>query len=32
MYWELFRSVTGVDMLHVPYRRGGPALTDRLGG
>jgi tripartite-type tricarboxylate transporter receptor subunit TctC len=20
MYWELFRSLTGVDMLHVPYR------------
>jgi tripartite-type tricarboxylate transporter receptor subunit TctC len=32
MYWELFRSMTGVDMLHVPYRGGGPALTDLLGG
>jgi tripartite-type tricarboxylate transporter receptor subunit TctC len=32
MYWELFRSLTGVDMLHVPYRGGGPALTDLLGG
>jgi tripartite-type tricarboxylate transporter receptor subunit TctC len=32
MYWELFRNVTGVDMLHVPYRGGGPALTDLLGG
>jgi|SRR2546430_1873646 tripartite-type tricarboxylate transporter receptor subunit TctC len=32
MYWELFRSVTGVEMLHVPYRGGGPALTDLLGG
>jgi len=32
MCWELFRSVTGVDMLHVPYRGGGPALTDLLGG
>src|SRR5262249_21874625 len=32
MYWELFRTVTGVDMLHVPYRGGGPALTDLLGG
>src|SRR5215475_9118738 len=30
MYWELFRSVTGVDMLHVPYRGGGPAVTDLL--
>ena len=32
MYWELFRNLTGVDMLHVPYRGGGPALTDLLGG
>jgi tripartite-type tricarboxylate transporter receptor subunit TctC len=32
MYWELFRSMTGVNMLHVPYRGGGPALTDLLGG
>ena len=24
--------MTGVDMLHVPYRGGGPALTDLLGG
>ena len=32
MYWELFRNVTDVDMLHVPYRGGGPALTDLLGG
>jgi tripartite-type tricarboxylate transporter receptor subunit TctC len=32
MYWELFRSSTGVDMLHVPYRGGGPALVDLLGG
>jgi len=32
MYWELFRSMTGVDMLHVPYRGAGAALTDLLGG
>jgi tripartite-type tricarboxylate transporter receptor subunit TctC len=32
MYWELFRNVTGVDMVHVPYRGGGPAVTDLLGG
>jgi tripartite-type tricarboxylate transporter receptor subunit TctC len=32
MCWELFRSMTGVDMLHVPYRGAGPALTDLLGG
>jgi tripartite-type tricarboxylate transporter receptor subunit TctC len=32
MYWEMFRSVTGVDMVHVPYRGGGPAVIDLLGG
>jgi tripartite-type tricarboxylate transporter receptor subunit TctC len=32
MYWELFKSMTGVDILHVPYRGGAPALTDLLGG
>ena len=28
----MFKSMTNVDMLHVPYRGGGPALTDLLGG
>jgi tripartite-type tricarboxylate transporter receptor subunit TctC len=32
MYWELFRSMTGADMVHVPYRGGGPAIADLLGG
>ena len=32
MYWELFRSLTGVEMLHVPYRGGGPAVIDLLAG
>ena len=32
VYWEMFRTMSGVDMLHVPYRGGGPALTDMLGG
>ena len=32
MYWELFRSLAGIDMLHVPYRGGGPAVIDLLGG
>jgi tripartite-type tricarboxylate transporter receptor subunit TctC len=32
MYWELFRSMTGVDMVHVPYHGGGPAIADLLGG
>ena len=29
---ELFKMMTGADMLHVPYRGGAPALTDLLGG
>jgi tripartite-type tricarboxylate transporter receptor subunit TctC len=29
---ELFKMMTGADMVHVPYRGGGPALTDLLGG
>jgi tripartite-type tricarboxylate transporter receptor subunit TctC len=29
---ELFKVMTGVNMVHVPYRGGGPALTDLLGG
>ena len=29
---ELFMSMTGVKMQHVPYRGSAPALTDMLGG
>jgi tripartite-type tricarboxylate transporter receptor subunit TctC len=29
---ELFKLMTGVDMVHVPYRGAGAALTDLLGG
>ena len=29
---ELFKMMAGVDMVHVPYRGGAPALTDLLGG
>ncbi len=29
---ELFKMMAGVNMLHVPYRGAGPALTDLLGG
>lgn len=29
---ELFKMMAGVDMLHVPYKGAGPALTDLIGG
>jgi len=29
---ELFKMMTGVGMVHVPYRGAAPALTDLLGG
>ena len=29
---ELFKMLTGVQMVHVPYRGGGPALADLVGG
>jgi len=29
---ELFKMMTGVNLVHVPYRGGAPALTDLLGG
>jgi len=29
---ELFKMLTGVEILHVPYRGAAPALTDLLGG
>jgi len=29
---ELFKLMAGVEMLHVPYRGGAPALTDLIGG
>ena len=29
---ELFKSMTGIDMTHVPYKGAGPALPDLIGG
>ncbi len=29
---EVFRMMAGIDMLHVPYKGGGPAFQDVIGG
>ena len=29
---ELFKSMTGVDVAHIPYKGSGPALIDTMGG
>jgi tripartite-type tricarboxylate transporter receptor subunit TctC len=29
---ELFKTMAGVDMVHIPYKGGGPALADFFGG
>jgi tripartite-type tricarboxylate transporter receptor subunit TctC len=29
---EMFKVMTGTDMLHVPYKGGGPAIADVIGG
>lgn len=29
---ELFKAVAGVPIVHIPYRGGGPALIDTIGG
>lgn len=32
LYGELFKKMTGVELVHVPYRGGGPAVIDLLSG
>jgi tripartite-type tricarboxylate transporter receptor subunit TctC len=32
VFGELFKFMAGVNMVHVPYRGGAPAITDLLGG
>jgi tripartite-type tricarboxylate transporter receptor subunit TctC len=32
IFGELFKMMTGVNLVHVPYRGAGPALVDLLGG
>ncbi|MGQ0525189.1 MAG: Bug family tripartite tricarboxylate transporter substrate binding protein [Betaproteobacteria bacterium] len=29
---EMFKSMAGVDIVHVPYKGGGPAVVDLIGG
>ena len=29
---EMFKVMTGTDMLHIPYKGGGPAVSDVIGG
>jgi tripartite-type tricarboxylate transporter receptor subunit TctC len=29
---ELFKQMAGVDLMHVPYKGGGPAMVDVIGG
>jgi len=32
LFTELFRSMAGVDVQHIPYKGAAPAMTDLLGG
>jgi tripartite-type tricarboxylate transporter receptor subunit TctC len=32
MAMEMLRQATGIDMLHVPYKGGGPSMIDLIGG
>ena len=29
---ELLKSLAGIEMTHVPYKGGGPAMNDLIGG
>lgn len=32
LFTEMFKAQTGIDMLHIPYKGSGPAVTDLIGG
>lgn len=32
LYFEVFKDLTGIDLPHIPYQGGGPAMVGLLGG
>ena len=32
LYYEVFKDIAGIDLPHVAYKGGGPAMTDLMGG
>jgi len=30
--WELLKTLTGIDIVHIPYKGGAPAMMDTIGG
>jgi tripartite-type tricarboxylate transporter receptor subunit TctC len=32
LYYEVFKDIAGIEMPHVAYKGGGPAMTDLMGG
>ena len=32
LYFEVFKDMTGLELPHLPYKGGGPAMTDLVGG
>lgn len=32
LYFEVFKDAAGIDMPHIAYKGGGPAMTDLMGG
>ena len=32
LFMELFKGLAGIEMTHIPYKGGGPAMSDLIGG